>query len=250
MAESVIKLPFITSPKVETRVIGNDRTGTLEFPVYGDLTVNEAAWLTANSGGKTAFTYTSKLALKIAKLERVKPLDSHAFVAKVLATAMGTGGLTLDEKEQAWSVRYVRDLEECALHVLEASTRTQNALVTCVIRHRLPNMTDWLPEDTANLPSELCEEIFKFAIEERDRNEAGLTPEEAVQETEEMLGKYKTEVMTTLEAPTGEPSASSSESSTPETPTSGAKTSATRKPATSSKRSKKVASSDKPTTTI
>lgn len=242
MADSVNKLPFVTSPKVETRLIGNDKIGVLEFPVYKDLTVNEAAWLTANSGGKTAFAYTSKLALKIAKNEKVKPLDAHGFVAKILASAMGTGGLELDEKEQSWSVRYVRDLEECALNVLEATTRTQNALVTCVIRHRLPNMEDWQPADTANLPSELCEEIFKFALEERDRGEGGVTPEEAAEETEELLGKFRTEVMTTLKEPTGEASTSSSESSTQQTPTSEEKTSATKKPATSSKPSKKAAS--------
>ena len=242
MADSVSKLPFVTSPKIETRVIGNERTGTLEFPVYGDLTVNEAAWLTANSGGKTAFTFTSRLALKIAKNEKCKPLDAHGFVAKILATAMGTEGLDLDSREQAWSVRYVTDLERCALDVLEATTQTQNALVTCIIRHRLPNMTDWAPADTANLPSELCEAIFAFAVEERDRGERSLTPEEAVAETEEALGKLRAEVGTTLSRQTGQESTSNSESSTPQTPTSEEKTSATKKPATSSKRSKKAAS--------
>lgn len=237
----VTKLPFVTAPKTETRIVGNERCGQLEFPVYGDLTVNEAAWLTANSGGKTAFTFTSRLALKIARQEKAKPIDTHAFVAKILATAMGTGGLELNEKEQTWSVRYVQDLEECALNVLEASTRTQNALVTCVIRHRLPDMESWTPADTANLPSELCEAIFAFAVEERDRNAGSLSPEEAVAETEELLGKLRTEATKMVEDQTGPASTSSSESSTPATPTTPVSASAGSSAATSSKRSKKAA---------
>lgn len=242
MADALSKLPFVTTPKVERRVIGNERTGQLEFPVYGDLTVNESAWLTANSGGKTAFTYTSRLALKIARNEKVKPLAAHAFVAKILAAAMGTGGLELDEREQTWSVRYVRELEETALNVLEATTRTQNALVTCLIRHRLPNMQDWLPEDTANLPSELANAIFTFAIEERDHSAGELTQEEAVAETEEMLGKLRTEATKMVEDQIGALSTSRSEISSQATKATAPKTSEASPAAKSSKRSKKAAS--------
>ena len=178
--------------------------------------------MAANSSAKSAFHYTSKLALKIARAERAKPIDTHGFVAKILATAMGTAGLTLDEKEQSWSVRYVHDLERCALDVLEVTTQQQNALVTCLIRHRLPGMTEWSPEDTTNLPSELCEEIYKFALLEKDRG--NLTdPSQVTDETEELLGKSKTEATKTTSRSTGQPSTTNSESSTPETPTSVAK---------------------------
>ena len=38
-------LPFETRPEQEEVVLGNERTGTLRFPVYNDLTVQEQAWM-------------------------------------------------------------------------------------------------------------------------------------------------------------------------------------------------------------
>lgn len=212
-------LPFVTAPEVETVLLGNKRCGVLEFPVYNDLTVNESAWLQSSGTGKTAFQFTSKLALKIARAEKVKPVDSHGFVAKMLAGAMGMGGLELSDKEQNWAVKYCIELEDVGMQVLEISTQATNLLVTCLIRHRLKGMEEWSPAQTANLPSELVEEIYMFALKEQNRG-VSTTPEEVTEELEEALGKQKRELQEKMKESTGEASTTSSESSTQETPTS------------------------------
>lgn len=214
------KLPFTTEPQQRTVTLGNDRIGRLTFPVYGDLTVNEQTWLVANGAEKTAFSYTSVVALKIANQERIEPIVAHTFVARVLAMAMKTPGIELEAIEREWMVKYVKELEHCAVKVLEITTAQQNTLVTCMIRHRLEGMEDWLPSDTTTLSSELCEEIMKFAQIEQSRGEFE-SEEEQTEALKDLLGKQlKEPSMTTPSTSTGESSITSSETSTPETPTS------------------------------
>jgi hypothetical protein len=220
-------------------VLGNERTGTLEFPVYNDLTITETAFMAANGAKNTAFTYTSKTALKIARVENAKPIDTHNFVSKVLVASMG-GQVNFTEVELAWQVKYIRELEETAFKVLELSVMQQQVLVTCVIRHRLPGMHEWNPEDTASLPSELCEAIYEFALKEQGRGE-DFDKEGAVEEVAEMLGKSKTEPTEESSTPTGETSSTSSETSTPAPKSSRRKRSASSKAATSSSASEKEA---------
>lgn len=248
MADKAAVLPFITQPQTDTIVLGSERTGTLEFPVYNDLTVTEAAWMAANGAQKSAFAYTSKCALKIAREENAKPIDTHAFVSKVLAAAMGATQMQWEEREQTWQVKYLRELEECAFKVLEVSVIEQQLLVTCMIRHRLPDMQHWIGEDTAKLPSELCEQIYEFALKEKNRG-VSETVEDAVSEVNEMLGKSRTERIEAQITPTGEPSTTPAETSTPETPTSPETASARSPRRTSSKRSKKAPATDETTTT-
>lgn len=214
------KLPFDIQPKQETVTLGNERIGTLTFPVYGDLTVNESAWLQSNKAEKSAFSFTSATALKIANLETVEPIVAHNFVAKVLAMAMQAPGLELDDRESEWSVKYVRLLEECAINVLEVTTAAQNALVTCIIRHRLEGMDKWVLSDTAGLPSELVELISEFAQVEQSRGEY-TNAEDQVEDLKELLGKSLKEA-TTSDHPTstGAPSSTNAKGFSPEIQTS------------------------------
>lgn len=205
-------------PVAETVILGNERTGTLEFPRFNDLTVNETAWLTANNAAKTSFSYTSKLAVKIARKERCTPLEAHGFVAKVMAAAMGAD-VEFSKKENDWTVLWVRELEEVAMQVLETTTAQQNLLVTCLIRHRLKGMENWGPHDTSELPTELVNAIHEFAIEEQNRG-VPQSVEEATEKLGELLKKSQTASTKTTPESTGEPSTTSSETSAPETPTS------------------------------
>jgi len=212
------RLPFETAPVQKTIKVGTDSTGILEFPVYHDLTVVESAWLNSNGSTKTAFTFTARLALKIAHQEKVKPIDAHMFVTQVLAAAMGAE-MDATPEQSDWLVKYARELEETAMKVLEISVSQQNLLVTTIIKHRLQGMDDWAPTDTSNLPSELCEEIYKFALAEQSRGSYETLPD--TEETlADMLGKLQTEATTARQQPsTGEPSTTSSENSAPEIPT-------------------------------
>lgn len=239
MANSTLRLPFQTAPQQETIILGNERTGTLEFPVYNDLTVTETAFMAANGSKNTAFSYTSKCALKIARDENAKPIDTHTFVSRVLVASMG-GKVEFTEKETEWQVKYLRELEECAFKVLELSVMQQQMLVTCVIRHRLPGMTEWTSEETANLPSELCEAIYNFALKEQGRGE-DFDKDEHVEEVAEMLGKSKTEPTAEPSTQTGVKSSTKSESSTPAPKSSRQKRSVSSKADTSSSASEKAA---------
>ena len=235
------RLPFNTEPTQRTVVLGNERTGTLEFPVYGDLTVNEQTWLASNGAEKTAFAYTSKAALKIARAEKVEPIVAHNFVARVLGSAMGAE-LELNETEAQWTVKYVRELEEAAMKVVEITTAQQSILVTCMIRHRLPGMSEWTPSDTSGISSELAEEIMKFAQVEQSRGEFQ-TPEEADAQMRELLGKQLKEPgRTVTKKSTGDPSSGSSKISTQEILTSLQNDSEVSEPDTSQDSSEKESS--------
>lgn len=182
------------------------------FPVYKDLTVNESAWLAQNTAEQNAFSFTSKIALKISKIEGCKPLTAHHFVAKVLAKAMGAV-TELTELEEGWTVKYVRELEQTALKVVEISIAQQNLIVTTMIRHRLPGMSGWTVSDTASLPAELVEEIYKFAQEEKNHG-IPETIEETNRNMEDALKKLKTEAGKSPSSRTGKRSISASKRST------------------------------------
>jgi hypothetical protein len=210
----VANLPFETAPEQKEVVIGNERTGTLKFPVYGDLTVQESAWMAAEGSRKTAFNYTSKVALKIARDKNAKPIDTHSFVAKVLAAAMGAE-IEFSAVESDWQVEYVRDLEDCAMKVLEVSVAQQQMLVTAMIRHRLPDMGHWEIRDTAGMSSELCGLIYEFAMTEQSRGEMQDPIKETVQEVQELLGKSKTAPTPTPSQSTGRKRSTRAASSSP-----------------------------------
>jgi ribosomal protein S21 len=210
---AITRLPFKTAPEISYREIGTEKTGILVFPVYSDLTVNESAWLAQNTAEQNAFSYTSKIALKIANIEGIKPLDAHHFVAKVLAKAMGAVA-ELTDKEENMTVKYVKELEQTAMKVVEISLAQQNLIVTALIRHRLAGMNDWTIHDTAGLPNDLVEAIFLFAQQEKNHG-VPQTMEETNNEMEDALKKLKREAGKSPSSRTGKKSITSSKRSTP-----------------------------------
>lgn len=214
----VTRLPFKTAPTVNTTVIGNERTGTLEFPVYNDLTVSESAWMATQMAERNTFSYTSRLALKISKLEHCKPVEAHHFVAKVLAKAMGANA-ELSSEEESWTVKYVAELEQTALKVVDVSMQQQNLLVTAVIRHRLQGMQDWTISDTETLPNELVQSVYVFAMAEKNHGQVQ-TIEDVNRDLEEQLGKLRPAPTKSRRSRTGRRSTTAASTSTPATPTS------------------------------
>ncbi|MGB0873711.1 MAG: hypothetical protein ACPGSE_00510 [Synechococcus sp.] len=214
----VSRLPFKTAPTVETVVIGDETTGTLEFPVYKDLTVSESAWMASQAAETNTFSHTSRVALKIAKLEKIKPLEAHHFVAKTLAKAMGSDQEFTANEEQ-WLIKYVRELEMVAIKVVEVSLAQQNLLVTAVIRHRLQGCEDWAVSDTAALPAGLVNAVHSFAVAERNRGEVQ-TLEEINNELEDALKKSRPAPTKSRKTRTGQKSSIPSDSSTQATQTS------------------------------
>ncbi len=211
------RLPFKLAPEVSTKEIGNDRCGILVFPVYNDLTVSESAWMAAQNAEANAFSYTSKLALKIAKIEGIEPIEAHAFVAKVLAMSMGAQA-ELSPDEESYTVKYVAELENTALKVIDISLNQQNMLVTALIKNRLEGMSEWTIQDTQQMSSELVELIYKFAQQEKNHGEP-MSVEQINQEMTEQLGKSRKAPTKSRKRRTGKKSSTGFNTSTPETQT-------------------------------
>jgi len=212
---SLQALPFKTAPITRKTVVGNAQVGTLEFPAYSGLTVAETNWLQQSGASKTAFAFTAKAALKIAKAEKVKPIDAHQFVAKVLAGGIGAD-VQFSPEEENWQVKYLTDLEYAATMVVEISVSNQISLVTTVIRHRLEGQSEWDIAATQTLPQALVDEIYQFALSEQA---GGVVVDENTirEDLAEALGKSKTAPTKKRKRSTGRKSSTNSDSSTQET---------------------------------
>jgi len=215
---SVAQLPFKTAPTERKVVVGSPEIGELEFPAYNGLTVAETNWLQQSGANKTAFAFTARCALKIAKEEKVKPIDAHAFVAKVLAGGVGAN-VQFTPKEENWQVKYLPDLEQAGLEVLEVSVKNQIALVTTVIRHRLEGQSEWDLQATRTLPQALVDAIYTFAISEQSGGVA-YDEEKAQEELAEALGKSQKAPTKKRSRSSGRKSSTSSEASIQEIQTS------------------------------
>jgi hypothetical protein len=226
------QLPFITSPVRAMADIGNPETGVLSFPIYNDLSVTEAAWVAANGANKQAFSFTSKLALRIAREQKVPPIVGHNFVAKVLASAIA-GTYNFNEQENNWAVEYADALEQTSLDVLDVSINACVILTTCLIKHRLPNMGHWTPEMTRTLPNALVEAIYAFGLKEQAHGKE-TDPQQAASELIEALGKSSPGPGKTRRTRTGPKFTGASETSIPATPSSPESDSETSDPPTSS----------------
>lgn len=211
-------LPFHTSPKFVTEEVGTPESGILVFPVYNDLSVTEAAWMAANGANKQAFAFTSKLALRIAREKKVAPIVAHNFVARILASALANK-FQFNGVENDWAIEYADGLEETALGVLDVSINACVTLATCLIRHRLPGMQDWTPAQTRTLPNGLVEAIYSFGLREQANGKI-VDPQKATEDLIEALGKSSPEPGKSPRKRTGQKSSGSSETSTPETPSS------------------------------
>lgn len=221
MTEPIQRLPFVTAPEFTTEVVTDKESGlALEFPVRNDLSVTEAAWMAANTSGKQAFAFTSRLALKIAEEQKVAPATAHNFVSKVMAMAL-SDRFDFTAKEENWAVIYADDLERCAMSVLDSTIAVSVALVTCLIRHRIPGQSDWSLSDTRTLPNGLVQAIYAFGMKEQGRGKE-ITLEQATESLVEELGKSQPEPKKNKRRPTGRRSTGFSETSTQATETSGA----------------------------
>jgi len=215
---SVAQLPFITTPVKKTTVVGNAEIGELEFPVFNGLTVAETSWLQQSGATKTAFAFTARCALKIAKEEKIRPIDAHSFVAKVLAGGVGAN-VQFNAKEENWQVKYLPDLEQAGLEVLEVSVKNQIALVTTVIRHRLEGQDEWDIASTQTLPQALVDAIYTFAVGEQQGG-VEYDEEKAKEELAEALGKSQKGPTKKRSRSTGRKPSTTQETSTPQIETS------------------------------
>ena len=182
------KLPFKTEPTKTTEIVGNSQIGELEFPVVGDLTVREQAWITEHMAKHSTFLEMARIANKVAKAAKIQPVAAHRFLTKCVTAAMlGQRTEEFDEKEDNLRIKFAREIEELSAALLRQQWERQLVTVTALIRYRLEDMLDFTVEDARDLSQQLIVEIYMFAMRETG------TPDEEVMQSEgelaEELGK-------------------------------------------------------------
>lgn len=157
------KLPFKTEPKTETREIGNEDIGILEFPVLNDLTVREQAFITDKLTANSTFLEIARIANKIARGAKMQPIAAHAFVTRCVTFQM-LGKGTFDEKDENMRIKYARELEELGAYLLKSQWERQVVTAAALIRYRLKGMEEFSAEDARDLSQTLLTEIYAFSL--------------------------------------------------------------------------------------
>jgi hypothetical protein len=178
------KLPFKTSPKQETREVGNEDIGILEFPVVGDLTVREQAFITEHLAGNSTFLEVARIANKVAKAAKIQPVAAHRFVTKCVTFAM-LGNGEFDEREENLRIKFARELEELSAFLLKTQWERQLVTVTALIRFRLEGMEEFTIEEARDMSQQLLTEIYAFSLIET----GAASDDEGVLESEEEIAE-------------------------------------------------------------
>lgn len=157
-----MSLPYRTPPRQHPpRLVGTLDSGTLEIPVLGGLTVDEAdtiAELLAQD--QSAFVRGAKLADAIATEEGIELAEAFSIIERAI-----TGG-TLEADAEAIRLRHAERIEQ-VVHVYQAAgQRNMEASVTAIIRHRL-EQPDWSLEQTRKLPRILLQDIWQLIQDEQ-----------------------------------------------------------------------------------
>lgn len=164
------KLPFITEPKKETYKAGNPKIGELEFSVYGDLTVREQAFINEKLAKNSVFLQIARIANKVAKAQKIQPVGAHKFLTKCITTALtpeAAEGIDFTKNEENWKVLYAREIEELTQFLLATQWERQLVTAAAVIRYRLEGMEDFDVEDCRDLPQQLIQSVYAFALIEQ-----------------------------------------------------------------------------------
>lgn len=186
-------LPFKTAPTKQIHTVGNEQIGELEFPVMGDLTVREQAWINDHLKRKSTFLELARIANKVAKAEKIQPIAAHRFLTKCATSALNVTGNgpepDFDSKEENLRVKYAREIEELCEFLLATQWHRQCVTAAALIRFRLEGMEDFEPEDCEEMSQVLVTEIFGFALLEQTAAIGDEAEEITDEKIEEDLGK-------------------------------------------------------------
>ena len=233
-------LPFIVKPAEPTEpfaTVGDDRVGTLQIPLLGWLTGDEAAIIGAVDPENKQYTESCSAAVELAKVAGLPDVEAYRATASIVANLCGLGK-PLSYEEQGLKIRHWAIFVPL-VHLGQRLVNEQNIRRVTAMARRLDGCGDWTDADSRLLPPPLQTAMADVAW----REEIAMTPEAdpVVQAAllEADLGKLLPEP-SPRPSPTGESSTGSSEASTPPTPTAAASASGSSRRATSSKRSKGV----------
>jgi hypothetical protein len=155
-------LPWRTTPcPVPPRLVGTLQSGTLEIPILGGLTVDEAdtiAELLAQD--QSAFVRGAKLADAIATEEDINISEAFSIIEQAI-----TGG-ALEADAQAIRLKHAERIEQMVRVYEAAGQRNMEASITAIIRWRL-DRPEWTMEQTHALPRVLQRHIWQLIQEEQ-----------------------------------------------------------------------------------
>ena len=184
-------LPFKTAPKAETKLVGDEGTGILEFPVVRDITVREQAFINDRLSKHSTFLEIARISNKVAKAEKMQPVVAHGFLTKCATKALTPQvELSFTDKEDNMRVKYAREIEALVAFLLTEQWERQLITVTALVRHRLEGMEDFEVEDARDLGQTLVMKIYAFAlIEQGAADDTDLAGEPSEEDMAEQLGK-------------------------------------------------------------
>lgn len=231
-------LPFIVKPaepKEPFATVGDDRVGTLQIPLYGWITGDEAAIIGEIDPENKQYTESCAAAVDLATAAGISPVEAQMALVRIVASMFGIGQ-PLSEEDQDLKIRHWQ-ITTPLIHLNKRLAADQNVRrVTAMVR-RLEGCSEWTDADSRGLPTTLQRAIADVAWLEEMAMNPPADPKEQLAQLEADLGKLQPEPLP-LPDPTGENSIGSSDYSTLLTPTPAGNDSGSSPPATSSRRLK------------
>ena len=164
-------LPFIKAPKqYPPRQVGNDNTGILEIPIYGGVTVGEAAVISdLLTSEQSAFVRGAQIADAIATEESISLLEAFTMIENAIS------GVTLEPAAEQLRIKHAERIAEVARVYAASGQRHQNASVTAMLQCRL-NLPSWTAADTSKLDTTLFAELWELVQDEQNAEGRVATP--------------------------------------------------------------------------
>ena len=162
--------PFEVKPKEEHRLVGNQSSGILKFPVYYSLLVSEQIEIDEAVDKINPFVLAAELACRIQQETGEELLICSAVV-------MGREIEDSDFADQV-KIKYARAILSVNNYSEELSKTEKLATVTAVMKRIVP---EWGLSETLELSTKLFDAIWEFALSEikykKDETEVELTEE-------------------------------------------------------------------------
>ena len=216
-------LPFKSSPKQTTKLIGDEDCGILEMPVYGSLLWHELQAVRKADGGYNLFKESAMAAGKIAKKEgRTDLRDLQLQLISIMQMGMGLPTqVEITDDAMRIRVEHADLLNALEVDISAWNDRRMLAAVTALVQNRLEGFEEWdeiLVQ--RNITNKLMDHLYRFFREEEMSQVEGQAEDRSEVDEEEQVGKPPVANGKPRPSPTGEQSSGDSNSSTPATKTS------------------------------
>ena len=183
-------LPFIVAPVRKTKTIVatvNGQECSIEFPLIGGILAGEDIDSRHHEFQNILSAECANLADELITHESLKEITAERTAIRIITSRIGFP-VILSEQEQSLSRRYALIISFCLNNILLAQAELTIRVVTAAIKHRL--RIDWTEDRTkSELPAEMQNAIFTFIESERNTNISHLSPEEAMENLIQTLGK-------------------------------------------------------------